>query len=171
MGVGADSLHVAAYVQQHGNRAQTAHDAADAQRVGDGLPQAVALGDLEVDDRRRPIAADLEHGDDVVRPVEGAAAVGGGLEGRSRLQRGRHPPGDDLRRAQPLGVDVVQADRRTAQFGKAEDVTQQILGEDGAAGTDERDLGHWTDLRGDVDRIISDLRGLLRPLRSTSIDA
>ena len=34
---------------RHG--AQAAHDAADAERVGDGLAQVVLLGHLEIDDR------------------------------------------------------------------------------------------------------------------------
>ena len=48
---GQSCLHVAAHVEQHGDGAQAAHDPADAERVGDRLAQAEALGDVEVDAR------------------------------------------------------------------------------------------------------------------------
>ena len=49
----AQLFHVAAHLQQHRDGAQAAHDAADAERVGDRLAQAVALGNLEIHHRRR----------------------------------------------------------------------------------------------------------------------
>ena len=69
------SAHI---VEQHRDRAQPAHDAADAERVGDRLAQAELLRDLEVDHGARLVAADLDHVDRVVGAVERGAAVGGG---------------------------------------------------------------------------------------------
>ena len=57
----------------------------------------------------RLVAADLDHADGVVGAVERRAAVGGRLDRRRwRAERVGHPAGDDLRGAQPLGVDVEQ---------------------------------------------------------------
>jgi hypothetical protein len=53
------------------------------------------------------------------------------------------PRVDDLRRAQPLRVDVHERERRVvAQLGEAQDVADEVAREDGRAGADERDLGH-----------------------------
>ena len=46
--------------------------------------------------------------------------------------------------AQALGVNIVQADGAAGQLGKAENVSQQVLGKDGAAGADEGYFGHST---------------------------
>src|SRR5271169_6987903 len=50
---------------RHGSKA--AHDAADAQRIGDRLPEAEALGDLEMRYRAGSVAADLERRDHEIR--------------------------------------------------------------------------------------------------------
>ncbi|MCY1549960.1 hypothetical protein D9M68_861690 [compost metagenome] len=52
-----------------GHGAQAAHDASDAQRIGNGLAQIVLFGHLEIDDGRGLIAANLEADDDEVRAV------------------------------------------------------------------------------------------------------
>ena len=44
--------------------------------------------------------------------------------------------------SQPLGVDIHQADGRIRQLGKAEDVAEQVLGEDGAACADKSNRRH-----------------------------
>ncbi len=138
----ADGFHIAAHIQHHGDGAQRAHDAADAERVGDGLAQAVFLGDFEVGDGARLVPADLEHADGVVRAVEGCAPVEGGFDGGVGVQRFRDFVRDDLGRAQAFRVDVVQADGGVAEFGEAEDVADKVLREDGASGTEEDDFGH-----------------------------
>ena len=43
---------------------------------------------------------------------------------------------------EPVGVDVVQRDLDVAQRGQREDVAEQVLREDDAAGADERDPRH-----------------------------
>ena len=53
-------------VQQMRHGAEAAHDAADAERVGDGLAQAVLLRHFEIGDRAGLVAADLEGDDDEV---------------------------------------------------------------------------------------------------------
>ena len=54
--------------------AQRAEDAADPERVGDRLPQAVARRDLEVA-QRRLVAADLHHVEHEVGAVDRGAPV------------------------------------------------------------------------------------------------
>ena len=67
--------------------ANAAHDTADAERVGDGLTQAELLGNLEVGDRARVVAADLEADDDEVRAFERLALIGIGFDLRRYAQR------------------------------------------------------------------------------------
>ena len=136
------SAHI---VEQHRDRAQAAHDAADAERVGDRLAQAELLRDLEVGDRARLVAADLDHVDRVVGAVERGAPVGGRDDLGGRVERVGDPPGDELRRREPLGVDVEQRDLGAGELLVAEDVAEQVAGEHRAAGADERDLGHGSE--------------------------
>ncbi len=145
--VGAEFLHVAGHVQQHGDGAQPAHDAANAQRVGDGLAQTVAFGDLEIGDRGGLVTADLDHVDGVISAVEGGAAVGCRFDGRVHAQRPSDFAGDDFDGVQPVGIDIVQSDGRIAQLSEAEDVNQQVFGEDNATCADEGDF--WHEIRGE----------------------
>ena len=124
------SAHI---VEHHRNRAEAAHDPADAERVGDRLAQAEALGHLEVGDGARLVAADLDHVDRVVGTVERGAAIGGLRDLGRRPQRLRDAPGDQPRRFEPLGVDVEEGDLRLRELLVAEDVAEQIPGEHGAA--------------------------------------
>jgi len=140
--VRAQLLHVAAHFQEDRDGAQAAHDPADAQRVGDGLAQAVFLGHFEVNDRAGPVAADLEHADDVVGAVQGAAAIRGGLDRGGRVEGFRHLVPDDLRRMQAVRVNVEQGNGRLRQLREAQDVAHQVLGKDRAACTNKGDLRH-----------------------------
>ena len=81
-GIGAQRLHVAADIQKDRDRAQPAHDAADSQRVGDGLAQAVLLRNLEIDHGARLVAGDLEHGNGVVGVRQRRAAIEGCVDPR-----------------------------------------------------------------------------------------
>ena len=140
--VRADFFHVVADVEEDGDGAKGAHDATDAERVGDGLAEAVFFGNLEVNDRAGFVAPDLEHADGVVRSVEGAAAVEGGLDFGLRAEKFSDFVGDDLRSAEAFGVNVHQADGRVGEFREREDVAEEIFGEDGAACAEEGDFGH-----------------------------
>ena len=134
--------------EQHRDRAQAAHDPADAERVGDGLAQPELLRHLEVGDGARLVAADLDHVDRVVGAVERGAPVGGGDDLGRRVERVGDPAGDELRRREPFGVDVEQRDLRLGELLVAEDVAEQVAREHGAARADERDLGHARRLPG-----------------------
>ena len=107
-GVAAQLLHLGLHLQQHRHGSQAAHDAADAERVGDGLSKAELLGHLEVHDRRRLVTADLEHGDDMVRAIQRDASIGRGVDRRHRPDRRCGLAGDDLGGVEPLVVDVEQ---------------------------------------------------------------
>ena len=138
---GADPLHDPGVFQQHRDGAQAPHDAADAEGVGDGLLQAVLLGDLEVDHGGGLVAAHLDHADGVVGALERLFRVGGGLDGWVDAEGLGDLACDDLGGAQAFGVDVEQHEVRVLQFRVGEDVADQVLGEHGAARADEGDLG------------------------------
>ena len=138
--VRTDLLHVAQHVEHHGDGAQAAHDPADAQRVTDGLLQAVLLRDLEVGDGGGLVAADLDRVQHEAGAVERGAAVGAGGDDGRDAERARDAVRDLLGQAEAVGVDVVQRDLGPGEFRVRQQVTQQVAGEHGAAGTDERDL-------------------------------
>ena len=124
---------------RHG--AEAAHDAADAERVGDGLAQAVFLRHLEIGDRAGLVAADLEGDDDEIGAVERLALVGIGLDRGRHAERRDQLAGDDLALFEPLRVDVHQRDRRAGQRRALQHVADDVLHEHGRAGADEGDLG------------------------------
>jgi hypothetical protein len=66
-GVRADGQHVLADLPQMRHGAKTAHDAADAERIGNGLAQAIFARHLEIGDRAGLVPADLEGDDDEIR--------------------------------------------------------------------------------------------------------
>jgi len=140
--VGADLLHIAAHVEQHWDGAQAAEDAADAERVGDGLAQAVLLGDLEIDDGGGLVAAHLDHTDRIIGAIECAAAVGGGFDGRVPVDGLGDFIGDDLRGLQTLWIDIEQADGAIGQFREAENIIEQVTSEYGAPCADKCDFCH-----------------------------
>ena len=145
-GAGGVRLHVAHHVQHDRDGAQRAHDAADPQRVGDGLLEAEFLRNLEVGYGRRPVAADLDRVDHVARAFEGTFAVDTGGD----LWCGADGCGDaacnHFGQFQPLFIDVVQRDFAVGEFGIGKNVAQQIAGKHGTAGADQGDfqwvIGH-----------------------------
>ena len=142
-GIRAELLHVAAEREQDRNRAKPAHDAADAERVGDRLPQAELLRYLEVDDCSRPVTADLEHRHDVVRSVDRLALVERRPDPGLRPELLHETTGDDVRGLEAVLVDVHEDElRRVAQRRVGEDVRHQVLREHGRAGPDESDRRH-----------------------------
>jgi hypothetical protein len=92
-------------------------------------------------DDGRGVPADLDDVDGEVGALERRAALEVGLDRRC----GAGLPSGELRDAlgglEPLGVDVVEGDRRPPQLGEAEDVAEQHSGERAAPGADERDPG------------------------------
>jgi len=106
----------------------------------------VARGDLEVL-QRRVDAADLDHVDDEVGTVEGLATVGVRLDGGRRPELAAHLTRGALGDAEPLGVDVVQHEAGVGELRVAQDVGDELAGEDDAPGADERDADHVDDPR------------------------
>jgi hypothetical protein len=139
--VGAELAHVGREGRQCGERAQRPKDPADAGRVADRLAQAVARRQLEVGDRRRD-AADLDHIDDEVSAVEGFAPVEGRADRGSRAEPFVQLSRCALGHGEPGGVDVVQGQFDALQFGKAEQVGDELAGEDDASRADEGDPCH-----------------------------
>jgi hypothetical protein len=134
---------MSAHTSSSRDRAQAAHDPSHPERVGDRLAQAVALGDVEIDNGPRAQPADLERRHDVVGAVQGRPSIERCLDACARMVRLGQSPHDDLGRPQALGVDVHQRDRRVArELRRAEDVAGRVAGEDRRARSDEGDLGH-----------------------------
>ena len=137
----ADLDHVVADLPEVRHGADAAHDAADAKGVGDGLAQAERLRHLEVGHGCRLVAADLEGDHDEVRAIERAALVGEGLDRGADPERGGDLLGNDLTVGEPVGVDVHQVDLGAGERGALQHVADDVLHEDGRAGSDERDDG------------------------------
>ena len=89
-------FHIAAHIEHHGDGAQAAHDTTDAEGIGNGLAQTIALGDVEVDDGGGFVATDLEHGDGIIGTVKGFFAIGGGDNSWFGAQCFSHFVGDDF---------------------------------------------------------------------------
>ena len=144
-GVRADLLHVMGKVQHDRDGPQRAEDAADAQGVGDGLAQAVLLGHFEVRDGAGVVEPDLDGVDHVVGAAQGVlpvlhAEVGldPGLVAAVAVEVFQHEAGV----LQALGVDVVQGDGALGQGRGHHGVSQDVLGEHGAARPHKGDLRH-----------------------------
>ena len=142
-GVRADFLHVPGEVQHHRDGAQRPEHAADAQRVRDGLLEAVLLRDLEVGDGAGLVAAHLDGVDHVVRALERSLAV---FHAQVSLDAG---PGavvsvDGLEHrggfGQPRGVHVVERDDALLERRGHHAVAQHVLGKYGRARAHKGDL-------------------------------
>src|SRR3569833_989542 len=125
--------------------ADAAHDAADAEAVGDGLAQAVLLVLFDVGDGARIVPADLEADDDEVGPLERLALIGEGLDRRLGAERLDHLAGNDGAFFEALRIDVHQRDARVGQGLALQHVADDVLHEHGGAGANECDLwiGHY----------------------------
>src|SRR5262249_12641344 len=122
---------------------QSAHDAADSERVRDGLPETKALGDFEIGHGTRPVATDLDHVNRVAGSVESVALVGRRFDCRIDLQSLGDPVSHDFRGLQSHRVNVEKADRRVPQLRQRQNVAQQILSENGAPGPDKGNFAFW----------------------------
>ena len=138
----AKRFHIAGDVNQDGYRAQRAHDAADAQGIGNGLTQAVFFGDLEVNDRRGFVAANLNHADDIVGAGQCSAAIGGDFDSRIDPKCLDDMLRHLLRLFQTSRIDIHQTDGGVRQFRITPDIAHQVFGKNGAAGADECHFGH-----------------------------
>jgi hypothetical protein len=123
------------------HRPQAAHDAADAQRVGDGLAQPVFLRHFEVRDRGGLVATNLECDDDEIGALQRLSLIGVGFDLRRNPQRLRQLAGDDLALLEALRVDVHQRNRRVRQRRALQGVADDVLHEHRGARADEGDLG------------------------------
>ena len=142
-GMWAEFGHVRADGEQNGDRAQGAEDGAHPARVGDRLPQAVLLRDLEVR-QGRFVHADLDHVDGEIGALESAAAIEMGFDLRRRAQLLVGPLGHRFGGGETLAVYVVQRDGGVGQLGEREYVAEQVACELDTAGADEDDPGHVT---------------------------
>ena len=139
-GVRTDRQHILADAPQMRHRPEAAHDAADAQRVGDRLAKSVPLGDVEIGDRCRLVATYLEGNDHEIGAVERGALVGRGRDGRRDSERRDQLVGDDRQFRQPLFVDVHEHQPRAGERRSLQQICHEVLHEDGRTRANERDF-------------------------------
>src|SRR6202007_1398835 len=104
--LGTEPFHILAHVDQNGNGSERSHDSTDPKSVGDRLPKAVALWNLEIGHRAGPVSADLDHVFRVRSPIEGASTIGRSFHGGGDPQRLGDPPRDHLGGLKAVLVDI-----------------------------------------------------------------
>lgn len=146
-------MHVPADPEAHRDRAQASHDPADAERVGDRLPHAVAPRDLEIDHGGRE-PADLDLVDRVRGPRERGATVGERGDAVAGAGAAHDRCGRAIRVGEALGVDVVEGDLELAvDLGVGAEVGDDVPGELDAAGSDDDDPPHGGGVASAVGRV------------------
>ena len=147
-GIGADLLHIPGKGLHYRDGPQAPHNTADPQGVGNGLPQAVFLGNLKVNHGTRIVAAHLDGIDHEISspqglfplllpqiaPQPGTVFVHIGVNG---LQ-------NPLAFLQPHRVNVIKRNLTVPQRGSTHDIAQNIPGKNGASGT------HKSNFHGDT---------------------
>ena len=136
----AASLHLLGEIEQHGDGAQGPENAADPQRVGDGLPQTEGFRHLEIGNCAGPIAPHLDHVEHIIRLVQRLPDILGGQHLGRHRQGIADAAGDDVRDAQPLRIYIVQPYLAAGECGVQQDVAEQVFGEHGAARPQKRDV-------------------------------
>lgn len=150
-GIWADRQHVLANLPQMRNGAQTAHDAADAERIRNRLAQAIFTRHLEIGDGAGLIAADLEGHDNEIRTGQRLFLVRMGLGLRLCAKRRNQLVDDDGAFFQPLAINIHQCDGGARKGRTLQHVADDVLHEHRRACADECDLGischvylqHW----------------------------
>src|SRR5580704_16498689 len=123
-GIGTEFCHILRDLYQHRYGSQASEDPADADRVADALPKAVSMRDLGIA-QTRLVATGFQLADDKIRAVERAAATASDLNPCSSTGLAIEPPGDCLRSAEALRVDVIENDvQLTTELRHGEQVRQ-----------------------------------------------
>ena len=122
----------------------SAHDAPDSKRVGNGLTQAVLLGNLEIRHGAGLIAPDLKRSDDKIRTVHRRAAVG--MRRHSRPSTGglNHLAHHHLAFRKAHGINVHQRKVAIGQSRRQESVAHDILHENRGTCSNKGDFRHLT---------------------------
>ena len=142
----ADGLHVVRKTFEHGNRAQGAEDAADADRVADCLAETVFFRNFEIRDGGGFVAADLNGVDDKVRVFQSGLplldAQMGGDDGTFVIDVLVEIFEHELGLMETLGINVIEGDVAVPQAVREHGVADDVFGEDGAACAHEGDFRH-----------------------------
>jgi len=143
--IGADLFHIVRKALHHRDGTQCAHNAADAQGVGDGLAQAILFRHFKVGYGAGLIETHLNGVYHIVSASQGVlavfhAAVGfdGGLVAKVVVQGLEHQFGF----GKALGIDVVEGDYAVFQAGSEHAVAQHVLGKHGGAGAHKGNFRH-----------------------------
>ncbi len=139
--VGGVGIHIVAQVEQHGDGAQRAEDAARPQRIADALFDTKLARDVDVEFVGVEPAL-LKGRHDIVGAGHGFGAVGCRNDPGVELALVDHRLHDGARLPQATGIDVHERDRALLQRGRQQDVAAQIAGEDEAARPDKGDFWH-----------------------------
>ena len=113
------------------NGAQAAHDAADAERIGDCMAQVVFLRHFKIGNSAWLITTNLESNNNKVRSFQCFALIGMSLNPGLGTKRLCKFTGNNFGFSQAYRVDVHQGYRRTRQRGAIQKVANNVLHEHG----------------------------------------
>ena len=142
--VGADFLNVAGKILQHMNRPQAAENAADAERVGNRLAQAVLFRNFKVDDRAGIVKTDLNRVHHKIRAAQSIFALFHAeiLANRSLavVDAFVHLGNQKIGLLQTFRVDVIKGNFHIVEFVAHHGVANHIFGKYGASRTHKGQL-------------------------------
>ncbi len=140
-GIRADLGHVFTDLPQVRNGAQGAHNAARAERIGNGLFQSVAFADVKIGDGTGFVSANLEGNHHEVRPFEGAFAVGvaGDIAvGTGGVHQFTH---HNVRLFQTGFIDIHQGNVGRLQRRTMKNITKDVFDKNRGARADKGNFG------------------------------
>jgi hypothetical protein len=140
-GIRAVATDVGGEVAENRKGAQGAEDSANPRGIADGLDEAVACWDLEVDAGGRD-AADLDRVDHEVGALESRPSIQCRGDRRSGAQSLIDLSCRALRDGEPLRVHIMKHYRNVVEFDEAEQIGHELAGEHHAARPDESNRCH-----------------------------
>ena len=140
----AAGRHIFGNVQQNRHSPQAAHNAAQPQRIANGLAQTVFFGNIEINARRRFIAAHLQHGDNNIGVLQGGAPVKRRCKCRMRGGGFGNALSHNLRCRQSRRVNIMQRDMGVFQPRLQQNISHNVFHKHCAAGSDYRYFDHFT---------------------------
>ena len=125
--------------------AQGAHNAPRAQRIGDGLLQAMAFTDLKIGDGAGLIAANLEGDHNEISALQGGFAIAMAADFALRADGIHQLAHHGMRLFQSGVIDIHQRDMRRFQRRALENITENIFNEHRRTGADKGNFwgGHY----------------------------
>ena len=143
--VRANRSHIIGKILHHGDGAQSTEDTADAQRIADGLAQAVLLGHFKVRYRAGLVQAHLNGVNHIGCAAQRFTAVfhaqiGGDhrMAAHIAVERRQHPAAI----VQTNGIDIIQGKFAVLQHGRQHAVAHYIFDKNTGARSHKDDFSH-----------------------------